>query len=103
LVWGSRRAAGGSKEMTPIHPIDIAESLNVPVLGLYGEADEGIPTDTVERMRIALENGASGSRIVSYTDAPHGFHADYRSTYRKEHAEDAWNRLVEWLKKHGVA
>jgi len=40
---------------------------------------------------------------VVYPDAPHAFHADYRPTYRKEAAEDAFQRALAWFKKHGVA
>lgn len=89
--------------MTPKHPIDIAESLKVPVLGLYGSADTGIPNDTVEKMREALKKGKSGSDIVNYLDAPHGFHADYRPTYRAGEARDGWKRLMMWYRANGVA
>lgn len=87
---------------TPKHPIDIAESLTVPVLGLYGSADTGIPNDTVEKMREALKRGKSGSEIVVYLDAPHAFHADYRPSYRAGEANDGWKRLILWFRQHGV-
>jgi carboxymethylenebutenolidase len=88
--------------MTPKHPIDVAESLTVPVLGLYGSADTGIPNDTVEKMRDALKKGKSGSEIVLYIDAPHAFHADYRPSYRPGEARDGWKRLILWFRKNGV-
>ncbi|MCU0516630.1 MAG: dienelactone hydrolase family protein [Oscillatoria sp. Prado101] len=88
--------------LTPKNPIDIAGELKVPVLGLYGGKDEYIPNQTVERMRSALKAGSSGSEIVVYEDAPHGFYADYRPTYRKEPALDGWRRLLDWFKKYGV-
>ena len=37
-----------------------------------------------------------------YPGAPHGFHADYRPSYRKEAAEDAWAQMTAWFKKYGV-
>ena len=37
-----------------------------------------------------------------YPGAPHGFVADYRPSYRKEAAEDAWNKMTAWFKKYGV-
>ncbi len=89
--------------MTPTHPIDIAASLKVPVLGLYGGADTGIPNDSVEKMKAALKAANSSSEIVLYPDTPHAFHADYRPSYRKEQAEDGWKRLQAWFKKHGLA
>lgn len=71
------------------------------MLGLYGGADSGIPLDTVERMR--AEIGASGSEIVIYADTPHAFFADYRASYRESAATDAWNRMLEWFRRYGVA
>jgi carboxymethylenebutenolidase len=41
--------------------------------------------------------------IHVYPDMRHGFHADYRPSYRKEQAADAWKRMNAWFKKHGVA
>ena len=37
-----------------------------------------------------------------YPGAPHGFHADYRASYRKEAAEDGWSRMQAWFKKYNV-
>ncbi|CBN56256.1 MULTISPECIES: dienelactone hydrolase family protein [Kamptonema] len=89
--------------LTPKHPIDIAATLKVPILGLYGGKDDNIPNDTVEKMREVLKTGSSGSEIVLYPDTPHGFNADYRPTYRQKEAQDAWKRLQAWFKQHGVA
>lgn len=92
-----------ASEMTPKHPIDVAAELKAPVLGLYGEADGGIPMDTVEKMRTALKAAGGKSEIVVYPNGPHAFFADYRPSYRKEMAEDGWRRLQEWFRRHGVA
>ena len=89
--------------MTPTHPIDIASKLKVPVLGLYGDADSGIPNETVGKMRDALKAAGSKSEIVLYDDTPHGFHADYRPSYRAGEANDGWKRLMVWFRKYGVA
>lgn len=94
---------GNSSALTPKHPIDLAPTLKVPILGLYAGKDEYIPNDTVEKMRQALKQGSSGSEIILYPDIPHGFHADYRATYRQKEAQDAWKRLQAWFKQHGVA
>src|SRR5881296_2000468 len=96
------RLVGKPSEIQPKHPIDVAASLKVPVLGLYGGDDQGIPLDTVEQMRTALKAAGSPSEIVVYPNTPHGFHADYRASYRKEQAEDGWKRLQAWFKQHGA-
>jgi carboxymethylenebutenolidase len=102
VAWYGR-LVGNSSELQPKHPIDVAAKLHAPVLGLYGGNDQGIPNDTVERMREALKAAGSKSEIVLYPDTPHGFFADYRGSYRKEQAQDGWKRLQEWFKKHGAA
>jgi carboxymethylenebutenolidase len=102
VAWYGR-LVGESTSLTSKHPVDIAAELKVPVLGLYGGSDDGIPNNTVEQMRQALKAGNSGSDIVLYPDTPHAFHADYRPSYRKEQAQDGWKRLEAWFKQHGVA
>jgi carboxymethylenebutenolidase len=89
--------------LQPKHPVDIAAGLKAPILGLYGGQDRGIPLDTVDKMKAELAKGSSKSEIIVYPDAPHGFHADYRESYRKSDADDAWKKLIDWFKKHGVA
>lgn len=85
-------------------PIDVTDRLRAPVLGLYGGADAGIPLAHVERMRAGLFAFGKDkqSPIHVYPDAPHGFHADYRPSYRKEAAEDGWRRMLAWFRKHGI-
>ena len=102
VAWYGR-VVGQPSEMTPKNPIDVVKDIDAPVLGLYGGADAGIPNDTVDRMREALRAAGKKSEIHTYPDMPHGFHADYRPSYRKEAAEDGWKRLLAWFKKHGVA
>ena len=102
VAWYGR-LVGMPDELHPKHPIDLAGSLQAPVLGLYGAADEGIPVDTIEKMRKALKDEGKPGEIIVYPDTPHGFNADYRKSYRKDKADDGWKRMLEWFKKNGVA
>lgn len=104
VAWYGR-LVGQSTALQPRHPVDVAARLHAPVLGLYGEADTGIPLDTVEKMKAALAAGspaARASRFVIYPEAPHAFHADYRPSFRQAPAEDGWARCLDWFKTHGV-
>jgi carboxymethylenebutenolidase len=79
-------------------PVDLADDLKAPVLGLYGEADRGIPLPSVEMMRAALQRaGQTDSGIHVYAEAPHGFHADYRDSYRASDAADGWAKLLAFF------
>jgi carboxymethylenebutenolidase len=86
----------------PKSATDSAPDLKAPVLGLYGEADQGIPMTQVTAMRNALKAAGKPSEIKTFPDAPHAFVADYRPSYRKQAAEAAWADMQAWLKKHGV-
>ena len=86
----------------PKSPIQLAPEMKAPVLGLYGEADAGIPVAQVEQMKAALAAAGKTAEFKIYPGAPHGFHADYRASYRKEAAEDAWSQMQAWFRKNKV-
>jgi carboxymethylenebutenolidase len=107
IAWYGRL----SSEATPLQPqrpIEMAAGLKAPVLGLYAGRDGGIPLDSVEAMRQALQapgasRAARASEIVVYPEAQHGFYADYRASYRKQDADAAFARARSWLVLNGVA
>ncbi|MGZ3184903.1 MAG: dienelactone hydrolase family protein [Telluria sp.] len=101
VAWYGR-LVGEKSALQPQHPIDIAGMLKVPVLGLYGLKDQGIPQDTVEKMKAALAKGNTGSTFVVYPNSGHAFHADYRPSYVEADAKDGWTRALAWFKAHGV-
>jgi carboxymethylenebutenolidase len=53
-------------------------------------------------MEAALKADGKTAEFHIYPGAPHGFVADYRPSYRKEAAEDAWIKMTAWFKKYGV-
>jgi len=86
----------------PKSPTQRAAEMKAPVLGLYGGADQGIPVAQIEAMKVALQAAKKTAEFKIYPGAPHGFHADYRPSYRKEAAEDAWKSALAWFKKYKV-
>jgi carboxymethylenebutenolidase len=102
VAWYGR-IDGTRNELQPTYPSDVAAKLKAPVLGLYGGKDDGIPMTDVEKMQAALAGAKSPSKIVVFPDAPHGFNADYRPSYRPVTAKEAWQQCLAWFKSHGVA
>ncbi len=86
----------------PKSPTQLAPEMKAPVLGLYGEADAGIPVAAVEALKAALAENKKTAEFKIYPGAPHGFHADYRASYRQEAAEDGWKQMQAWFKKYNV-
>ncbi len=108
VAWYGRLVAPeagafGAEEGRP-WPVDVAGALKCPVLGLYAAEDRGIPVATVDQMRAALAAAGNPSRseIVVFDGAQHGFHADYRPSFKKDAAEDGWARMLAWFKTNGI-
>lgn len=80
--------------------IDRAPRLQTPWLGLFGDQDQSIPVEDVERLRAELTNAPVPTEVVRYEDAEHGFHCEVRPAYHEEAAADAWNRTLHWLAEH---
>ena len=89
-------------DAAPKSSIDLAAEVKAPVLGLYGAEDQGISIDNVNTMKAALQKAGKTAEFKIYPGAPHGFHADYRPSYRKEAAEDGWKQMTDWFKKYSV-
>jgi carboxymethylenebutenolidase len=83
-----------------VGPLDVAAKITAPVLGLYGEADQGIPVADVKEMEAALKAAGKTAEFIIYPGAPHAFNADYRQSYRPEAAKDAWARCVAFFNKY---
>jgi carboxymethylenebutenolidase len=94
---------GQPNAFTPRTAMDRVGEIRVPVLGLYGAKDAGVPIDQVEKFFAALKAAGTPAELVVYPDAGHGFHADFRpDNYRKADAEDGWKRTLAWFRKYGV-
>jgi carboxymethylenebutenolidase len=80
--------------------IEEAPRLRAPWLGLFGDLDEGIPVDDVERLRAAATSSGQETEVVRYADAGHGFHCDQRESYHEPSARDAWARTIAFFDEH---
>jgi carboxymethylenebutenolidase len=100
VAWYGQIRPANTPGVRSFGPLDIAEKNTCPSLGLYGDADMGIPTADVKEMEAALKTGGKTAEFVLYPGAPHAFFADYRPSYRPEAARDAWSRCVAWFDKY---
>ncbi len=93
---------GDRTDLQPKTAGDVAPTIHAPLLALYGGADTGIPVASVEEARDRAKAAGRHVELVVFPDAPHGFHADYRPSYRKDSADQGWARALAFLKSHGV-
>jgi carboxymethylenebutenolidase len=80
-------------------PIDRADEIEAPILGLMGGADEGIPTADVDAFDKALTAARVEHELVIYDGAPHSFF-DRKYEEFAEDSEDAWRRTLEFIDRH---
>ena len=81
--------------------VDASATLQTPWLGLFGDADESIPVEDVERLRATLdENAPVAHEVVRYAGAQHGFNCDQRPSYDPSAASDGWQRTLAWFGAH---
>ncbi len=67
----------------------------VPTMLHFGEKDDHIPMDTVEKIRAAL----SGVPVYTYP-AGHGFNCDQRGSYDKPSADLALSRTLPFFREN---
>jgi carboxymethylenebutenolidase len=79
----------------------VASKIKAPVLGLYGDADPGIPSADVKAFEAELKKTNPNVEFVLYPGAPHAFFSDDRpQVFKKEAAEDAWKRCIAFFDKN---
>jgi len=97
--YGGGIVTGRSEAMPSL--LGLVAEMPTPWLGLFGDADPGIPVPDVERLREELAAHAPvDTEIVRYPGAEHGFHCDARPSYSPEAAADGWMRTLKWLDHH---
>ena len=77
------------------------------MLGLYGGKDQGIPLDTVDKMKAALATGTPAAQGLAVRRLPRRAATPSMPTTGpaivKAPAEDGWQRALAWFKANGVA
>lgn len=79
---------------------DEAALVKVPLLGLYGSEDHGIPLDSVRAMQRQLEAAGVPNQVRIYDGAGHAFFNDTRASYDAQASQDAWQRTLSWIRQH---
>ena len=81
--------------------LNLAASIQAPLLGLYAEHDHSIPLDLVHAFRKELEAHGIQHDVRIYLGAQHAFFNDTRPhIYDPESARDAWTRTLKWFRTY---
>src|SRR4051794_35213737 len=93
--WPSKGAGRGGVPS----PTEEADKFTCPVLGLFGEADQGITPDVVDEFDQALTTAHVEHELISYPGAPHSFF-DRKATDFQDAADDAWHRVLDFIEQY---
>jgi carboxymethylenebutenolidase len=93
-------SADDLSERHPVAPIDMTESLNCPMLGLFGAEDQNPSPDHVKRIEEELKKYNKTYEFHTYDNAGHGFFSVDRPSYRQHAAVDAWPKVFAWYEKY---
>jgi carboxymethylenebutenolidase len=81
-------------------PIELVPQVSCPLLGSFGELDQGVPPAKVKEFEDALKKAGKQADIKIYPGAKHGFFNDTRpEAYNAEAAADAWQRTLRFFKE----
>ncbi|PSB20755.1 carboxymethylenebutenolidase [filamentous cyanobacterium CCP2] len=79
---------------------DTLSSLEMPILGIFGELDDNPSPETVREFEAALSTLDKSADIYIYENADHAFANPSGTRYNAEAAEDAWERTIAFLNQH---
>ena len=80
--------------------LEDVKNITAPVLGQYGGADERI-TSGVPKLEETMKKYGKSFEYKIYAGAPHAFNNDTSpQSYREDAAKEAWNRTLEFFKRH---
>jgi carboxymethylenebutenolidase len=82
-------------------PITLAGNIRCPVLGIFGNDDQGPSPGDVDDYEQALQSNGVSFDFHRYDGAGHGFQ-DFNSPdrYRQEQSEDAWQKALAFFDQH---
>lgn len=76
------------------------EPLTAPLLGIFGAEDDGIPVESVQAFRAALDEIGKEATVTIYQGADHAFANPSGTRYDAAAAEDAWAKTVAFFHRH---
>jgi len=79
-------------------PVDVADAIASPVLGLFGGADGAITAEAIGAFDAALTAAATDHRLVSYEGAPHSFF-DRKAAEFAAASEAAWAETLGFIRE----
>jgi carboxymethylenebutenolidase len=92
---------GASRNGTPA-PADVVDTLDAPILAIFGGADQGITAEVRDAWEAALVAAGADHEITTYQGAPHSFFDRKAEAYADASAA-AWAQTLAFIRTHSAA
>jgi carboxymethylenebutenolidase len=96
VFYGGRVKIAFADGATP--PIELASRITCPVLGIFGNDDQGPSPEDVNDYEAGLKEAGVSYDFHRYDGAGHGFQ-DFHdpARFRKAQSDDAWEKAIAFL------
>lgn len=101
-LWGGQVVMTPDQlsETRPMAPIDLTAELEAPLLGIFGNEDQGPSPEQVDLHEEELKRLGKTYEFHRYDGAGHGFFYYHTPRYRPEQAMDAWAKVFAFFAAH---
>ena len=87
-------------EARPQSPIELAENLSCPLLGIFGNDDRHPDVEEVNKTEEVLKAHHKDYEFHRYDGAGHGIWYYDKPMYRQEQAMDSFNVVLDFFDRH---
>jgi carboxymethylenebutenolidase len=78
---------------------ELIKKINAPILGIFGEADRGIPVEDVKKFEKQLKKANKKNRIIIYPEVGHAFMNPENAGHNTETTQQAWEEIYAFFEE----
>jgi len=100
--WGGRLVMTPDQlnEKFPVSPLEYTNTLDCPILGIFGNEDRNPTPEQVDQHEAELKKHGKEYEFHRYDGAGHGFFYYHAPAYRQAQAVDGWQKVFAFLEKN---
>jgi carboxymethylenebutenolidase len=98
--WGGGVVQTETTPQRPVAPIDLTGELQAPIIGIFGNDDQGPSPAQVDQHEAALQAAGKTYQFHRYDGAGHGMWYYQGMSYRPQAAMDGWDKVEAWFNQY---
>jgi carboxymethylenebutenolidase len=98
VIYYGFPALASATELRPWEPLQETASVDMPLIGFWGDQDHGVGMDNVERYERGLRDAGKAFEFTIYPGLPHGFLTFDPSSPNHEASQDSWHKSLAFFR-----